>query len=123
MPKDLTVVLEHRPGALAELAEATGRAGINIEGGCGVTSDDRGVIHVLVEDAAATRRALEEAGLEVSDERDVLVVDLEDRPGSLGEVARRLADAGVNVDLLYATWPGIRVVIGADDLDSARAAL
>ena len=91
--------------------------------GCGVTSEDRGVIHVLVEDAVATRRALEEAGLEVSDERDVLVVDLEDRPGSLGEVARRLAEAGVNVELLYATWPGIRVVIGADDLESARAAL
>jgi hypothetical protein len=66
---------------------------------------------------------LDEAGLEVSDERDVLVIDLEDRPGSLGEVARRLADAGVNVDLMYATWPGIRVVIGADDLERARDAL
>jgi hypothetical protein len=61
-------------------------------------------------------RALEEAGLEVSDELDVLVVDRENRPGSLGEYARRIADAGVNVDLLYATW----VVIGADDLERAR---
>jgi hypothetical protein len=93
MPRDLTVVLEHRPGALARLAEATGKAGVNIEGGCGVTSDDRGVIHLLVEDAAAARRALDEAGLEVSDERDVLVIDLEDRAGSLGEVARRLVAA------------------------------
>jgi hypothetical protein len=123
MPKDLTVILEDRPGTLARLGEATGNAGINIEGACGFPCEGRGVIHILVEDAAATRRALEGAGLEVSDERDVLVVDIEDRPRTIGAVARRIADAGVNVDVMYATWSGVRVVIGADDLDRARAAL
>jgi hypothetical protein len=122
MATDLTVTLEDRPGTLADLGEATGNAGVNIEGICGFPSEGRGVIHLLVEDAAAARRALEEAGIQVSNEREVLVQEIEDRPGSVGEVARRIANAGVNVNLLYLATR-TRLVIGADDPDAARAAL
>jgi hypothetical protein len=66
---------------------------------------------------------LKEAGLGVADQREVLVVDVEDRPGSLGELARELADAGVNIELLYTTFGGVKVVIATDDLESAPAAL
>jgi hypothetical protein len=121
--KDLTVTLENRPGRLADLGDATGRAGVNIEGVCGTPGGGQGVIHILVEDAAATRAALSEAGIEVSDERDVLVVDVEDRPGTMGEVARRIGEAGVNVELVYTTFGAVRLVLGVDDLDKARAAL
>jgi len=119
MPTDLTVILENRPGTLADLGEALGRAGINIEGGCGFPCGGEGVAHILVEDAAAARRALEGAGLEVRAERPVLLVEVADRPGGLGSIARRLANAGVNVDLLYGTMGG-QVVFGVDDLDKAR---
>lgn len=118
MPTDLTVVLENRPGTLARLGEALGQAGVNIDGLCGFPSEGKGVIHVLVEDASAARRALQEAGLEVRNERNVLVVDVEDRPGVVGGTARRLADAGVNIDLVYLATR-TRLVIGADDLGKA----
>lgn len=121
MPKDLTVVLEDRPGTLAALGEALGKAGVNIEGICGVQAGERGVIHLLVEDGAAARRAVEAVGIEVRDERDVLVLEVQDRPGVLGAVARRIADAGVNVDLIYLATH-TRLVIGADDLARARTA-
>jgi hypothetical protein len=121
--KDLTVILEDRPGRLADLGEATARAGINIDGVCATTQEGRGVIHILVEDAAATRAALSDAGIEVGGERDVLVVDVEDRPGTMGEVARRLASAGVNIELAYTTFGAVRLVLGVDDVDKARAAL
>jgi hypothetical protein len=121
--KDLTVILEDRPGKLADLGEATGKAGINIEGVCGTTEQGQGAIHILVQDEAAARAALSEAGLEVGGERDVLVVDVEDRPGSMGEVARRIGDAGVNVVLVYTTFGQVRLVLGVDDIDKARAAL
>jgi hypothetical protein len=121
--KDLTVTLEDRPGTLADLGEATGRAGINIEGISGTTQEGQGVIHILVQDAAATRAVLGEAGIEVGGERDVLVVDIEDRPGTMGEVARRIASAGVNIELVYTTFGAVRLVLGVDDLDKARAAL
>ncbi|MBV9168333.1 MAG: ACT domain-containing protein [Solirubrobacterales bacterium] len=125
MPTDLTVILSDEPGQLAELGSATGIAGINILGLCAFTGEGRGIIHVLVADAVAERasRVLEDAGMGVADQRPVLVVDLEDRPGSLGELARELAEAGVNIELLYTTFGGVRVVIATDDLESAQAAL
>ena len=122
MAKDLTVILEDRPGTLADVGEALGKAGINVEGCCGLPSEGKGVIHILVEDAAAARRELQKVGLEVRGEREVLVSKVEDRPGVIGDVTRRIAKAGVNIDLIYMAT-NTRLVIGADDLDRARTAL
>jgi hypothetical protein len=125
MPTDLTIVLTDEPGQLAKLGGAMGTAGVNIQGMCAFTGEGRGIIHVLVPDEAAERavKTLQEAGMGVADRRPVLLVDLEDRPGSLGELARELAEAGVNIELLYTTYGGVKVVIATDDLDSAQAAL
>lgn len=121
--RDLTVTLDDRPGELAKLGEATGSAGINIEGMCATTSGGKGEIHLLVDDAAATRQALEGVGIEVREEQDVLVVDVEDRPGTMGEVTRKLGDAGVNVEFAYTTFGGVRLVVGVDDFQNGQAAL
>ena len=123
MPTNITVVLKDEPGQLAKLGEATGRAGINLLGMSALTGEGRGMINVLVEDAVTARRALEDAGMGVADSREALVVDIEDRPGTLGALARDLADAGVNIELLYSTFGGVRVAIVTDDLASARAAI
>ena len=125
MPTDVTVVLQDEPGQLAKLGGAVGAAGVNIRGMCAFTGEGRGIIHVLVDDDAAQRAvaALTEAGMGVAGDREVLVVDIEDKPGSLGELARELAEANVNIELLYTTFGGVRVVIATDDLASARAAL
>jgi hypothetical protein len=98
---------------------------VNIRGLCAFTGEGRGIIHLLVDDEAVPRAvaALEGAGMGVADQRQVLVVDIVDKPGSLGELARELADAGVNVELIYTTFGGVKVVIATDDLDNARAAL
>ena len=125
MPRDLTVILQDEPGQLAKLGEATGRAGANIRGMAAFTGEGRGVIHLLFDDdhAPRARAALEEAGLGVADDREVLVVDIHDRPGTLGELARELGEAGVNIELAYTTFGGVRLVIATDDLENARAAL
>jgi hypothetical protein len=125
MSTDVTVILQDRPGELARLGQAVGEAGVNIQGMCAFTGEGSGVIHLLFEDdqSAAARNALEEAGMGVADEREVLVIDVEDRPGTLGELARSLGEAGVNIELAYTTFGGVRLVIATDDVDSARAAL
>jgi hypothetical protein len=125
MPTNLTVILKDEPGQLASLGEATGTAGVNIEGLCAFTGEGRGIIHVLIADDAVDRAvgALQEAGMGIADRREVLVVDVADQPGSLGELARQLTAAAVNIELLYTTFGGVRIVIATDDLDSARAAL
>jgi len=119
MPWDIAVELENRPGTIAELGEAAANAGINLDGICGFPSEGIGVIHVLVDDPAAARDTFTEAGITVRDEREVLVADVTDRPGELGELTRRLADGGVNVDLIYLATD-TRLVLGVDDLDGAR---
>jgi hypothetical protein len=121
--KDLTITLEDRPGRLADLGEATGKAALNIEGMCATSGGGTAELHVLVEDAVAAREALGSAGIDVDAESDVLVIDVENRPGTMGEVARRVADAGVNIRLAYAAFGGVKLVLGVDDLDRARSAL
>ena len=125
MPVDLTLILDDTPGELARMGEITGAAGVSILGMAAFTGDGRGVIHVLLDDGDALRAAaaFRKAGMGIADEREVLVVDVDDRPGSLGELARELAEANVNIDLAYTTFGGVKIVIATDDLDTARAAL
>ena len=125
MATDVTVILEHRPGELARLGEIAGEVGVNIRGLAAFTGEGRGVAHVLLDDEAVPRcrEAFQRAGIGVADERHVLVIDIEDRPGTLGELTRQLADANVNIDLAYTTFGGVRIVIATEDLASARAAL
>ena len=96
--KDLAIALENRPGALAEMGEALGRAGVSIEGG-GVFE---GGAHFLFHDADAACAALEAAGIRVLAVNDVLVHRLrQDEAGQLGKFARLVADAGVNIEVQY----------------------
>ncbi|MGA2820820.1 MAG: ACT domain-containing protein [Anaerolineales bacterium] len=122
MAKDLTVIMEDRPGSLATLGEVLGRAGVNIEGVCAVTAQGKGEIHILVEDAVKAGGALRASGMQVLRETDVLVEDIRDRPGELGNVARRLAGAGVNIQVAYLAT-STRLVVGVDNVEKARTAL
>ena len=125
MATDLTVSVEDRPGGLADVGEALGNAGINIEGLCGVGLGDRGVIHLLVEDGAAARAALEGAGLTVEGEAEAIVSSLPgdvNTPGTLGTMARAVAEAGVNMQAVYLATNN-RAVAVTDDNAKAQAAL
>ena len=122
MATNLTIKLEDRPGTLAQLGETLGASGVNINGACAVTSGGEGWVHILVDDAAAARASLEGAGMSVASESEVVVADAEDRPGNLGATARKLAEAGVNVELFYVS-NGMKLVFVVDDAEKARSAL
>jgi len=100
--RDLTIRLQDRPGSLAALGEALGKAGVSIEGGGASTTASQGAIaHFLFADGAKARQAIEAAGFEVLAEREVLVQRLDqEKPGQLGALARRMAEAGVNLEVL-----------------------
>lgn len=119
MAWDVEVELVNEPGTIAALGEAAAAAGINIMGICGFSRGEVGVFHVLVDEEDARADVFESAGLVVRGRREALVLPLEDRPGALGGLARRLASAGVNIDLLYLATD-TRVVLGVDDLEAAR---
>lgn len=119
--QDLTIALDHRPGALADMGEALGRAGVSIEGGGAFAVEGRGVAHFLVTDAPAATRALSAAGIRVTAVRDVVVQKLnQEEPGQLGKLSRRMADAGVNIEVLYSDHAH-QLILVVDDLAKARA--
>jgi hypothetical protein len=122
MATDLSISLPDQPGALANAAKALGAAGVNIEGLAGLGGGGTGHIHLLVEDAAAARSALEGAGVTIEGEREAVVVDAQDRPGELGELAAKVAAAGVNLAACYA-GTRTRIVFSSDDAAGLRSAL
>jgi hypothetical protein len=122
MAVDLVIDLENNAGALAEVATAISDAGVNIAAATCVGPGDRAELHILVPHAEAVRHALAISHVGVTREREVVVVEVEDRPGVLADLTRRIAGAGVNLDLVYIATQN-RVVFGADDLAALRAAV
>jgi hypothetical protein len=122
MAYDLTIELENRPGALAEIAALISDAGVNIAAATCLGSGELAELHVLVKHLEAARHSLAISHLGISREREVVVVDVEDRPGVLADLTRRIAHAGVDLDLVYVATRN-RVVFGSPDLPALRAAL
>jgi hypothetical protein len=123
MPTDLRIDADNRPGVLAAIAGALGSAGVNIVGYCGVGAGGKGSIHLLVDDAAGARKALEGSPHAIAAEHEALLVENgEDRPGYLAEITQKLGDAGINVEVGYVATD-TRLVFVVDDPERARALL
>ena len=118
--KDLAIALQNRPGALAEMGETLAAAGVSIEGGGVFLVDGRGVAHFLFEDGEAARRALEAAGIRVVKVSDVVLQRLrQGEVGQLGKLCRRMAEAGVNIEVQYSDHDH-RLVLVVDNIPAAR---
>jgi hypothetical protein len=122
MAVDLVIDIENTPGALAEVAAAISDAGVNISGATCVGPGERAELHILVPHAEPVKHVLAISHVAISREREVVVVDVEDRPGVLADLTRKIARAGVNLDLVYVATRN-RIVFGAADLAALRAAL
>lgn len=119
---DLTIEVENEPGALARVARAISDAGVNISAATFTRPGDMAELHILVPHAEAARHALAISSTAVTREREVVVVEAHDRPGELADLARKVAEAGINLDLVYVATR-TRVVFGAEDIDALKAVL
>src|SRR5437868_15449724 len=122
MAFDLVIDLENTPGALAQVAAAISDAGVNIAAATCIGSGDRAELHILVPHAEAAKHSLAISQLAVTREREVVVVDVQDRSGVLADLTRKIARAGVNLDLVYVATQN-RLVFGSPDLPALQAAL
>jgi hypothetical protein len=122
MAVDLVIDIENAPGALAEIAAAISDAGVNIAAATCIGSGERAELHILVPHAEAAKHVLAISGVLVTREREVVVVDVKDRPGVLADLTRTIARAGVDLDLVYVATQN-RVVFGASDIGALRTAL
>src|ERR1700747_1742073 len=97
MATDLTLYLDDEPGELAHVGDVLGKAGANIAGLVTLTcGGGQAELHVLVQDPTPAFEALEGAGIKVEEEQEVIVLDIEDRPGALAEVVQKLGRAKGN---------------------------
>jgi hypothetical protein len=119
---DLVIDIENVPGALADVAAAISDAGVNIAAATCIGSGEQAELHILVPHPGAARHSLAISHLAVSREREVVVIDVEDRPGVLADLTRTIAKAGVDLDLVYVATRN-RVVFGAAEIEALKAAL
>lgn len=118
---DVSILLENKPGEMARMGEALGAAGVSVEGGGGWVVDGIGRMHFLFDDGEAARKALEDVGIEVESVREVLVQKLrQDVPGQLGKIARRMSDAGVNIEVVYSDHAN-QLILVVDDFAKGKA--
>jgi hypothetical protein len=118
---DFTIVVPHSKGSLATLAEDLGREKINIEGLCAVEQNGSVIVHLLTTDKTATSRAIAKVGYKVTHESEVIVERIDNQPGMLGKVTRRLADAGINLTTVYLATD-TRLVLGCESLSALEMA-
>ena len=119
------IELENRPGSLASVADSIAQKGINITAVSGATVGNQGSVTILTNDESGTRSALEAGGFAYR-EIGLVSAAIEDKPGTLAAVARRLADAGVNVEALMLTGMDggkVSIAIGVSDTEAAKRAL
>ncbi len=117
MPIEFQVSLEDKPGSLAWLGSVLGEADVNLEAIEGRSGRGVSVVHFIASDTEAAAAALEESGIPYS-KREVVVVNILDQPGTLGDVALVMSEAGINIDCVYVTIRG-DVVLGVDDVEGA----
>ncbi|MBP7275609.1 MAG: hypothetical protein KBA51_05345 [Kiritimatiellae bacterium] len=121
----ISIFLDDRPGALAELSERLGREGLNILAFSLAEGIDHGYVRMVVNDGDATCAFLRKQGL-LFFCKPVLTVWLGNRAGALGALCRRWADRGINIEYAYgSTRPdgsGDMLVVKVDQLDAAMEA-
>ena len=101
MATEIVIETQDRTGVIAAIGELFGERRVNIRAAAAFTHEGRGFLHFVVDDPDRAIAALQPAGWNVVQRREVLAVSLDDRPGELGRYARRLADAGINISTLY----------------------
>ena len=122
MAQDFMVILPNRPGVLANLSSQMGKAGINIEGISGTQYQDKVVLHLLFDKPEKASALLRKNKFTIMSTREVLLVETPDKPGELGEITQKLANAAVNIDFIYIATKS-RIVFGVDDPETAIVAL
>jgi hypothetical protein len=121
--EEITIEGDDSPGLLAEIGEALGRSGVNIETLAAFSHEGRGYVQLVVDDEEDAAEALKVAGVEVATSRPVMLVTLDDRPGELGRYCRKLAEAGVTISGVYLSKRGggeTELIFTVDDLEAAQ---
>lgn len=125
MATEILVLVENKPGTLARVSETLGRAGVNVQLASYATGA-RAIVRLITDDSEKALAALKKARIKVKQSKEVLEFTLPDVPGTLATVARKLANARVNIEAFYIVGgdaTGLRCVAAVDKLEKAKVAI
>ncbi len=118
------VMVQDRPGEVAHIAEALAKGAVNIRG----IATERSacpLLHVITDDDVSTRKTLTNAGFQFK-ERDIFIIGIQDNPGELAKITKKLARGGVNIESLFILAAGsgqTEIAIGVDRPEEAQKLL
>ncbi len=121
--KQLSVTMDNAPGRLAIMGDAFAAKNVNILAFISIEHEGRSLVRMIVDNVPAAKKALQGVGYAYTEEQ-VLVTKLANRPGTLARIAKRLGDAGANIDYAYlgAEPRSLQqlVVLSVSDFDRAK---
>ncbi len=124
--EQISVFLENKPGALADVTRILGEAEINIRALSLADTKDFGILRLIVNDNEKAKAVLGARGFTVR-KTEVVAVEVPDRPGGLAAIMKILADAKINVEYLYAfvqqSGQNAIIIFRFDETDRAIAVL
>ena len=124
--KQIAIFLDNRPGTLARLCQALSKAGVNILGLSILDAIDHAVVRLVVDKPEEAERVL--TGLHaMSQSRDVVFMDVDNRVGEMARIAEKLAEAGINIEYAYCTASPSHsagaIILRTTDLEATISAL
>ena len=130
--KEITVLVPNKVGALAEVTEVLGNQGVNIISIAAQGFRDVGVIRLITSDEMSAMNALKKfvatrggEGYSVS-MSDVLIIPVEDRPGELAKISKRIARAWINIECVYQLRRKdkiVELILKTEDIEKTKKAL
>lgn len=118
--QDITIHLQNKPGAFADMGETLGAAGISLEGGGMFVENGKGIGHFLVENAEKAKQVLEAKGIIVTDINDVLIQKLKQEiPGQLGKITRLMANSNISILVQYSDHYN-QLILVVDDYEKGK---
>ncbi len=99
--KEILVIADNDVGSLAKVAEALGSTGVNIEAISAYGAEGKAVFRIITGDVSTSLKSLSRLSNVKVEEADTLVFKMNNRPGELAKMTRKLANRGVNLESLY----------------------
>ena len=98
--QQLMITVNNRVGALSEVTEVISSQGINLVAACAYAVDNKGVIMFVSDNNKAAKKSLKAKKYDVREE-PVVILTVDNKPGAMLDVTKRISDAGIDVNLIY----------------------
>lgn len=117
---EIRLSMPNRVGLLSEITTAVAKAKVNVNAICAYALENTAFFNLITDSNSKAKKALASLGYGI-EEKDVIQVELPNKPGELQKVAKKIADAGIDIDFMYATTTGSKATCILKTVDDQKA--